>query len=291
MNRVGFSLPVDYPEGGSSKSARVFTELLGPFNRALPVLLDAGVQSVELRTIRPGVNVGELPNFIRTMASEGIFVTLHGLLPVEGGCVGDESAFPLWLVADDILAFQGQCVVTVHARFARDQSRTEAELMDRTVADLRALAEETERRGGMFQYALEINKMKSRVDPSFAWENVARMVRRIDHPLAGICWDYGHSHYNHLADNLSEEPPEDFLDCVVHTHVHDLGPAHGTHWPLTEGIVPVEKFCHMLSDNGYRGDFNMELDPVRYASEIHVKERILESVRILSGITCSLSSA
>lgn len=289
MNRIGISLPADYPEGGDSAGARIFTELLGPFEQALPVLLDAGVESVELRTIRPGMDMRGVGGFVRLMASRGIPITLHGTLPDEGSRADDESAFPLWSVADDILASQGQCVVTLHSRFARDQSRTDADLMDQTVADLGVLAEETERRGGVFRYALEINKVKSRVDPSFVWDNVADMVSRIDSPLVGICWDYGHACYNHLMGKIPEEPPREFLDRVIHTHIHDLGPANMTHWPLTEGVVPVGKFCRRLFHNGYSGVFNLELEPQRYANEAGIKERILESIRILSGIARTLS--
>ena len=156
-----------------------------------------------------------------------------------------------------------------------------------TISALQQLLEERDKRNAPFRFALEINKSKAKVDPSFTWEGVSSIVEEIDHPALGICWDFGHAHYNHRIGSISAEPPETFLRRVIHTHIHDLSPEDITHWPLCEGVVPLARNCELLHDAGYQGVYNLELDPPRYPDYENLGDALYDSVTTLKEVVQS----
>lgn len=279
---IGFSLPPDYLNAVPGDAGDLFTTLWGPFQKAVVPLREKGVASIELRMIRPGDDVEAVNAAIGKVFASDLHLTLHGLLPAQESDPCDPAAFPLWGVADQVRDRQGETMVTVHARFDRDPSASVDALLTRTVDDLKALAEETRRRRAPFRYALEISKFKKKADPSFTWDQVAEMAARVEDPLVGICWDFGHAFFNVRAGLIPEIPPQAFLQQVVHTHIHDLGPTGQTHWPLTEGRLPLADWCRRLLQSGYRGALNLEPEPQRYEQEANVGERLLESIPLLA---------
>ena len=50
------------------------------------------------------------------------------------------------------------------------------------------------------------------------------MVRKIPGKKIGICWDMGHSYSNVVNHKFPLFPPKEFLERVIHTHIHDPGP-------------------------------------------------------------------
>ncbi|HWL54943.1 MAG TPA: sugar phosphate isomerase/epimerase family protein [Chthoniobacteraceae bacterium] len=279
---IGFSLPPGYLNAPPGAACEPFTGIWGDAGAALPQLREKGVDSIELRMIGPGADVAATASAIAKVFDNGFRLTLHGLLPAEGCAASDPVGFPLWGVADQVRERQGETMVTVHARFSRDLDASVDTLLARTVDDLKALAEETRRQRAPYRYALEISKFKKKVDPSFTWEGVAEMVARVDDPLVGICWDFGHAFFNVKAGLIDPTPPAAFVERVVHTHIHDLGPTGQTHWPLTEGRLPLADYCRLLRESNYCGVFNLEPEPGRYAEEAEIGERLFQSVALLA---------
>lgn len=278
---IGISLPPAYLVE-AEEANHTWKRLLGPPAEGLPMLRDAGASFIELRTIRPGMPPDTAGHAIAAAAAHGFRVTLHGLLHPVGDSPEQEASFPLWAQAADIGMLQGSGLITVHSRASAEEK--EAALFDSTVLALRELLDESTRRKAPFTFALEINRTKAGADPSFTWDGVEALVSAVNDPRLGICWDFGHAQYNHLQGLIEAEPPAAFLQKVVHTHIHDLGPGDRTHWPLGEGRVPVERFCQLLKDVDYGGVLNLEIEPSRYPEDPNVRDRILESLRTLARL-------
>jgi sugar phosphate isomerase/epimerase len=132
---------------------------------------------------------------------------------------------------------------------------------------------------------LEINKTKAKVDPSFTWDGVTSIVEAVAHPALGICWDFGHAFFNYRSGLISAEPPDTFLQKVIHTHIHDLGPTGTTHFPLREGVVPLARNCELLRFAGYDGVYNLELEPARYPDDTELSTTLYDSVATLINTT------
>ena len=97
---------------------------------------------------------------------------------------------------------------------------------------------------------------------------------------AGICFDFGHTFWNVEHHMLDPEPPAEFLQRTIHTHIHDIG-TNGTHYPLNVGTVPLAKYVGMLKEAGYSGVYNLELGCHRFAEEYEIPDAFFSSVDIL----------
>ncbi len=86
-------------------------------------------------------------------------------------------------------------------------------------------------------------------------EDVLALVTEIDHPRLGICWDTGHD----IRQGVSEDPPKEWLDRVVHVHVHDIDDSGEDHFPLVFGKVPNERWIQRLMEAGMDGTITLEL--------------------------------
>ena len=86
-------------------------------------------------------------------------------------------------------------------------------------------------------------------------EEVLSLVRAINHPHVGICWDFGHDCLHHRS-NL---PSEEWLRRVVHVHAHDLDSAGLDHYPLTLGTCPYREWLQALARCGMQGTATLEI--------------------------------
>jgi sugar phosphate isomerase/epimerase len=282
MAKIGFSLPPAYLVQRDTSPDNVWIRALGKPEDALRQLKERGLNSVELRMVRPGMDPALIRAALDVVTQAGLGFTIHGLLPPSEDQTGAVEGFPLWELADHIREKQGEATIPLHAKF-RTEGALELVIAD-TVSALRRLLEECEQRRAPFRFALEINKSKARVDPSFTWDGVSAIVREVNHPALGICWDFGHAFYNHHIGLIPAEPPASFLEKVMHTHIHDVSPEYKTHWPLREGRVPVARHCESLHSVGYAGVYNLELDPPRYPNYENLKDALLDSVLALKEI-------
>jgi sugar phosphate isomerase/epimerase len=284
MNKIGFSLPPQYLAEHIA-SDNVLFQGLGQPQEALQNLKRRGASSVELRMVRPGMDPALARLAIDNLTKAGLGFTIHGLLPPSEEQTNTVEGFPSWALLDVIRETQGEVTIPLHAKFS-----LEGELepvIAETISALRRLLDERDKRNAPFRFALEINKSKAKVDPSFTWEGVSSIVEEVDHPALGICWDFGHAYYNHRIGLIAAEPSESFLRKVIHTHIHDLSPEDKTHWPLCEGIVPLARNCELLQNVGYDGVYNLELDPLRYPNYQNLSDALYNSVTTLKEVVQS----
>ena len=119
---------------------------------------------------------------------------------------------------------------------------------------------------------------------------VLSAVREAALPNIGTCWDFGHFYWDHLTHPtlLPEDlPPASFIACAVHTHIHSVH-EDTTHFPLTMGELPLKPYLSALVAAGYRGVFNLEPEPERWADSVDAAEEIVRSVSILRNTLLSI---
>jgi len=282
MKKIGYSLPPTYLAEQDISPEYIWVRGLGQPFEALQALKSRGITSVELRMVHPGMDLALARLAIDNVTKAGLGFTIHGLLPPSEDQTNTEEGFPSWALLDVIRETQGEVTIPLHAKFS-----LEGELepvIAETISALRRLLDERDKRNAPFRFALEINKSKAKVDPSFTWEGVSSIAEEVDHSALGICWDFGHAYYNHRIGLITAEPPESFLRKVIHTHIHDLSPEDKTHWPLCEGVVPLARNCELLQSVGYDGVYNLELDPPRYPDYTNLSDALYDSVTILKDV-------
>jgi len=144
----------------------------------------------------------------------------------------------------DVAARMGAASLRTYTRHAG----TPAEMMERTIADLRAVMDHAERAG--ITIVIENHE-------DFTGPELARIVEAVDHPRLGILYDYGNS-------QMVLEDPEEALDAVlphvraVHVKDHvmvrpeDAGRLTVSGVPVGYGALPVEHLTRRLLDHGLR---------------------------------------
>ena len=86
-------------------------------------------------------------------------------------------------------------------------------------------------------------------------EEVLKLVTEFDSPRLGICWDMGHDYLAHRDDTLEPE----WLERIIHVHVHDVDAHENDHFPLVYGKVPHAKWLGALHRVGMKGNVTLEL--------------------------------
>jgi len=86
-------------------------------------------------------------------------------------------------------------------------------------------------------------------------EEVLAVVKAVDHPRVGICWDLGHDCLHHR----SHLPGEEWMRRVVHVHAHDLDAAGIDHYPLIFGNCPCREWLQALARIGMHGAATLEI--------------------------------
>ena len=74
-------------------------------------------------------------------------------------------------------------------------------------------------------------------------ESVLEVVDELNHHRLKVCWDMGH---DYLSGSAPEVAPE-WLDKVIHTHVHDVDAEGRDHYPLVFGRVPYTAWLPLLA--------------------------------------------
>jgi sugar phosphate isomerase/epimerase len=221
----------------------------------------AGVSSIEVRSIAEDADPERALRAARRVWAAGLGLTVHGRLPrqLAGETMGE--VYPALVPLVEALHARGeQAILTLHCY--SEQNGVARELAERTVRALRHLLDVFRDEGAPLSVALEINHVGPRVDPGLTYAGIVEMIDGTSRPGIGACWDMGHAFMNVQHGQLAHDPSEAFLQRVIHTHVHDLGPR--THYPLTCGVVPVDRYVGLLRDHGYAGVLNLELSPERY---------------------------
>lgn len=287
--RIGFSLATAYLMG---KTDQPFERLFGPLDGMLSQLRERGVTSVEMRAVAPSTNPQAILTAANRVFDAGLDLTLHGILPDETMGLEWAAYYPAIMPLLEVMRQRGQTLmIPLHAYQAREG--VAAELAERSVQSIRAMAEQADREGWPIQLAVEINRTVRTVDPAVNYEGVLAIVSQVDHPRVGICWDWGHSYANHRNGLIDSLPPTAFLERVSHTHIHGMknNNPECTHFPLTEDDLPYQSYVQHLVAVGYAGVWNLEISPSRFENEPAAAERILRSIDLLRDAVMAIPSS
>lgn len=275
---LGLSLPPSYLAGAAaSDEARLFHESCGEPAPFLSELRERGIRSIELRKVRAATEPETARAAAHRVWDAGLSLTVHGYLPdvATGGRLEDIFP-PLAGVLELLLERREETILTLHSY--RATSGEVAPLRQRTVALVRRVLEAVDRQGLPVRVALELNRAKDWVDPSYTYDSLLDMWGELAHPRVGFCWDLGHAFWNAVHREQELAAPAKFVAHVIHTHIHGLSPARQTHWPLSPGALPLDAFVGPLASSGYAGVYNLELSPERFRGEQSAREAVFESV-------------
>lgn len=256
----------------------------------LQILKEKGISSIEIRILPRGADESAYTSLIQCIWDHGFTITVHG--HAEGDMEGSRftDIYPsLSYILNHFDRYQNQLTMAIHAFDAKEGS--EPVLHQKTVALFRDWAARVEKENLPLTFALENNRKKpTKVDPGDSIDGVVRMVEEIDSPIVGITWDMGHFYSNLLVERgldstpgqiLADLPNSAFLQRVIHTHIHGIGPS-GTHNPLTESAsLPLEHYVEALKRNGYKGIYNLELTLYKFERDRPLLEHTAASIQRL----------
>jgi sugar phosphate isomerase/epimerase len=134
-----------------------------------------------------------------------------------------------------------------------------------------------------FEIILEVLRESAdngKVRAGTSYAEILELLRHRELERVGICWDFGHSFAQAEHGIHSRIPPDEFLQRVKHTHVHDYK-NETTHIPLGNGALPYQDYIQRLVRQGFAGIFNLELNPGRISDPENFKTYIVQSIRLL----------
>ena len=235
----------------------------GPRAPFLAKLAALGVESAELRTLRPDTDPEEALQAAQALWSAGFRVTVHGAARSAETAVQDIFG-PL----EGILGClrQNELIITLHP------------VTGDNAAMLTALADKIETEGLPVRIALENNRRMPDGSEGDSVALVTAAVTAVDRPSIGINFDMGHYFWK-VGGDASALPSAEFLSRVIHTHIHAL--VNGvTHFPLTAGNLPLAHYVKAFA-RGYYTAFNVELEPERWLDYFDPAEALTGSVEVL----------
>lgn len=280
--KLGLSLPLNYLASGSGDlPVRCFAETFGPPAKGLACFKEHGVRSIEIQKFGANVCRARLRDAIKRVLDAGINLSLHGFLPPgDAQCHDNDTMAWLTTGLDAIGARQHQTVVVVHVLEAPGASRNDSVKI--TVQSLDRMATAIGTSGSDAVIAIEINRYRGAVTPGVTYEGLLRIVTRLRQARIGFCWDLGHTAFSVQQGKLPPNPPRDFIDRVIHTHLHGLSSQGETHWPIKKLTPHLTNGLRHLQRVGYRGVYNLELYPTRWKSTpTDVRHDILNSIDTL----------
>jgi sugar phosphate isomerase/epimerase len=143
-------------------------------------------------------------------------------------------------------------MVVIHAATA-PSPHDRASLIDDTVAFLTWACEEFPHT----RIALENNNPSSKniIKLGIEHEDVIHLVKSVNRPNIGICWDMGHDYLKKSSLMLTPE----WLSRVIHVHIHDVDENGQDHYPLILGNIPFRNWLQALKQSGMKGIVVLEL--------------------------------
>lgn len=227
-----------------------------------------GVGSIELRSIPSGGDPNDALRAADLLWDHGFRITVHGSVKTAEHAVA-EVLDPLSEILSHLR--QRELIVTVHP------------IVGDNVAMLRTLSDRIIEKGYPLRIALENERRLPDKSEGDSLSLVLDSVERVRRENVGICFDMGHYAWytDHCIGEPNKLPPKEFLDRVIHTHIHAYREGT-THFPLTEWICPVSSYIQAL-DRAYFGTYNLELEPPRFAHLMSAEEGYLRSVDMLRG--------
>lgn len=271
---IGVSLPLPLLCGTPADAAQQsLHDSYGSPQAMLASLRARGVASIELRGVAQETDPAVALEAAGAVRQAGLHMTIHASLypaPPEAffGCIQpllpEQADPPVCLTVHTMRAFGAENRVQSTAQLAR---------WGRYALD----------HGIPVRFALENNRIGNDPLEVTACPDIAGIVREIDLPNVGVCWDFGHlySDFQRFPDRTPEMlPPEPFAQRAVHTHIH--GVRGQTHFPLLgPEDLPLRAYLEVLRANGYRGILNLELDFYRFHARHDPRDALERSVDCL----------
>jgi sugar phosphate isomerase/epimerase len=279
--KAGLSLPYTYISGNLTRSDTIFLSSFGTPEMALSEL-SSQLEYVELGHFGICAPPDQIAAAVRKIWTFGLKVSLHPALPDQVGGKTLVEIYP-WLdqLLPEIKKHQGQLILNVHALTSIDGDETQ--LRNDTIINLKWMVNLIETEKQPLKIALELNRSKGEIDPCTTYDGVLDICVQVDNPVLGIGWDIGHTYVNYLNGLIPRIPPKEFLDRIIHTHIHDIGSDGSTHWPLVIGTVPLAEYMGLLRERNYEGLYVIELQPQRFAGYGDIICLVLESIEILKN--------
>lgn len=256
-----------------------------------------GVNSIEIRKLSRRLEDDTYNAYngsIQKIWDMGLEITVHGDL--TGDFSGEKfvDEYPaMKYILENFQKYQSNLVITLHALQEKRAESTfsSEELKDQTINLLKDWTQKVESENLPIYFALENNRNKEKsVDPGNSCEAVVEMVTKVNSPHLGICWDMGHLYSNLMTESelnmkMDDLPSNEFLEKVIHTHIHGLNSVGRTHFPLTEEYtLPIEDYVTALKKHNYEGVYNLELSFERFEEGIPVIERVYNSLSRLKSL-------
>ena len=280
MVGVSLSPRLFWPERQNDCDRKLLAEC-GGVEGLLRFLRGIGVAYIELRPVDPNEDPAAVLRCAQVIWDGGLKLTVHGAVPREVGPFADTCPALLPLL-ERARAYQSMVTITLHSYTTGDDSDV-VSAIEKTRQLLRLWGDEADRYG--YRLALELNRDKHNGDPSVTPRGVLSMLEGTDPAAVGICFDFGHYYSNVRTYGLGEEalPDKQFLERVIHTHIHALGQNGGTHFPLdAAGRLPLDRYVGGLSRAGYGDIYHIELEFARIPEQ-SFRQAIRDSVVSLKG--------
>ena len=277
---LGVSIPLDWLTSRETTEGDIFSL----FKR----LKSMGVQSIELRTVRPHHEAESVAAAMNLLWDNDFYVTVHGCINSAETAV--EDVFTPLAIGLKTLR-QKTLNVTIHP------------LAEGLEEALIALSDHILNKQYPVTISLENNRLLPTKEEGDSTALVAAAVEKVNRENIGICFDLGHFAY-YVKKNHPEEPdllpPAYFCKHVTHTHIHAMKELR-THYPLGAHSLPLEKYISSFS-NGYTGVYNIELDFPRLKEEYkptealeiavpYLKEKLPHTARLYDRTRAELDKA
>lgn len=127
-----------------------------------------------------------------------------------------------------------------------------------------------------------------RVHVGDSYQEMLTILDEFENSDIGICWDFGHACAMEELGLDRKIPPPEFLQNVIHCHIHDCE-KQVTHLPPGKGRVPWQEYLKLLYENEFRGILNIEAVPYKLKNPETFLPLILESVELIKSILARLS--
>ncbi|MCF7914044.1 MAG: sugar phosphate isomerase/epimerase [Spirochaetaceae bacterium] len=278
--KIAFSLPHTYLTGHiSSKRDHILHQLYGEADVLLSRLSQV-VRGIEISSFDAGVSVEAVEASIQSIWNSKLEVIIHAYLPEE--ILGNDiaSVYPwLEMILERAQSYQNHLLINIHALASKTIDTTYS--LKKTINNLKQISLLIKKEKYPISFAVEINREKNKNDPSTGYENLIEICRQVDNPKIGIGWDIGHTYYNVCNSYIPKDPPREFIERVVHTHIHDLNSNGQTHWPLVTGNLPLKFYLQKLQSVAYNQYHTLELYPERFIDTLSADITMFESIEIL----------
>jgi D-psicose/D-tagatose/L-ribulose 3-epimerase len=173
----------------------------------------------------------------------------------------------------------GRNVLLVAGEYYCDLQVFSAEQILELVADnIRTLAEYAEPAG--IELVVELEPFENAVAGSV--EELARLIRRIDHPSVKANADISHLHLS----GASFEDVALLAGAIGHVHMSDCdGKVHGD-LPPGHGVTPIAEYLKAIVDTGFGGTVSIELERSPHPEQM--EELVAEAYRGAAAIMAEL---